>query len=97
MPKLFYKFIHQGKIGRSRCQEHLQEEFTYFSSKSSLTENFSISQIGEVEGNCWVPDERTGIYYPKGLEKVMEGIPPAAGKDIGVNWFRHNDQTLVQH
>ncbi|CAK7325105.1 unnamed protein product [Dovyalis caffra] len=45
------------------------------------------SQIGEIDSNSWVPHERTGIYYPKGQEKVMEGIPPGAGKDVNVvNW-----------
>ncbi|EEF43002.1 conserved hypothetical protein [Ricinus communis] len=43
------------------------------------------------EGNCWIPDERTGIYYPKGQEKVMESIPPKAAKDLGaINWFSHD-------
>ncbi|KAL6144989.1 hypothetical protein ACLB2K_055678 [Fragaria x ananassa] len=42
----------------------------------------------EYDGNIsWVPHERTGIYYPKGQEKVMNEISPAAGRDMGVNWF----------
>ncbi|KAF7833677.1 putative Late embryogenesis abundant protein, LEA5-type [Senna tora] len=41
------------------------------------------------EGNdnntlIWVPHEKTGIYYPKGQEKVMEGVPQYAGKDVGI-------------
>lgn len=50
--------------------------------------------IGEnnIDGNLWVPHERTGIYYPKGHEKVMEDVPPKAEKDImNVNWFSYND------
>ncbi|WCJ41929.1 hypothetical protein M5689_022764 [Euphorbia peplus] len=39
------------------------------------------------DNNDWIPDERTGIYYPKGQEKVMEGIPQAAARDFQVNWF----------
>lgn len=36
----------------------------------------------------WIRDERTGIFYPKGQEKVIEGVPQEAGKDYGtVNWF----------
>ncbi|KAI3974973.1 hypothetical protein MKX01_005084 [Papaver californicum] len=30
----------------------------------------------------WVPDHRTGIYYPKGHEKVIEDIPVGATKAI---------------
>jgi hypothetical protein len=39
----------------------------------------------------WIPHDRTGIYYPKGQEKVMEDVPPAAVKDVGVNWFSYNE------
>ncbi|KAL7606431.1 uncharacterized protein LOC111892297 [Lactuca sativa] len=35
----------------------------------------------------WVPDGRTGIYYPKGQEKVIEDVPTNAAKDYTVNWF----------
>ncbi|KAK4278731.1 hypothetical protein QN277_016536 [Acacia crassicarpa] len=45
-----------------------------------------------MEGNddnalTWVPHEKTGIYYPKGQEKIMEDVPHHAGRDVGVNWF----------
>ncbi|GAY58754.1 hypothetical protein CUMW_189340 [Citrus unshiu] len=46
------------------------------------------NNVGENEGNCgWVPHERTGIYYPKGHEKVIDDVPPSAGRDFEVNWF----------
>ncbi|XP_028758827.1 uncharacterized protein LOC114717797 [Neltuma alba] len=35
----------------------------------------------------WVPHKKTGIYYPKGQEKIMENVPHHAGRDEGVNWF----------
>ncbi|XP_048318781.2 uncharacterized protein LOC112493205 [Ziziphus jujuba] len=38
--------------------------------------------------NFWIPHEKTGIYYPKGNEKVMQDVPPNAEKDMTpVNWF----------
>lgn len=44
------------------------------------------------EASCsWVPHERTGIYYPKGQEKVIEDVPSGVAKDIGINWFYHNE------
>lgn len=39
--------------------------------------------------NSWVPHQRTGIYYPKGQEKIMQDVPPEAAKDMPVNWFSH--------
>lgn len=41
------------------------------------------------EGSSWwVPDDRTGIFYPKGQEKVMENVPAGAAKDVeAINWF----------
>ncbi|XP_071728467.1 uncharacterized protein [Rutidosis leptorrhynchoides] len=35
----------------------------------------------------WIPDTRTGIFYPKGNEKVIEDVPSHAAKDYTVNWF----------
>ncbi|KAJ4832685.1 hypothetical protein Tsubulata_039570 [Turnera subulata] len=64
--------------------------------KVDAEEAKSKSRIGENDGICWVPHEGTGIFYPKGQEKVMEGIPPTAGRDvITVNWFSQNDHTCI--
>ncbi|XP_010540060.1 PREDICTED: uncharacterized protein LOC104813941 [Tarenaya hassleriana] len=39
----------------------------------------------------WVPHERTGIYYPKGQENVLQDVPPPprteTDDDAVVNWF----------
>ncbi|XP_030470897.1 uncharacterized protein LOC115689067 [Syzygium oleosum] len=51
----------------------------------------SKSQAGSSDGGCWVPHERTGIYCPKGQEKVIADIPPGAVKDVGVNWISYNE------
>ncbi|CAN8239617.1 unnamed protein product [Cochlearia groenlandica] len=40
--------------------------------------------------SSWVPHEGTGIYYPKGQEKVMQDVPlPPRGNHVDelVNWF----------
>ncbi|KAH7564924.1 hypothetical protein ACOSP7_021158 [Xanthoceras sorbifolium] len=52
------------------------------------------SKVGsENDGNsCWIPHDRTGIYYPKGHEKVMEDVPVGAAKHFhGVHWFSNNN------
>ncbi|XP_021298503.1 F-box/LRR-repeat protein At4g14103-like [Herrania umbratica] len=48
------------------------------------------SMGGQHDGSWWVPHDRTGIYYPKGQEKVMADVPAAAGKDAQINWFSHH-------
>ncbi|CAN0900954.1 hypothetical protein LINGRAHAP2_LOCUS21126 [Linum grandiflorum] len=41
--------------------------------------------------SCWVPHDKTGIYYPKGQEDVMEGIPVGAAKYADeVHWYSDN-------
>ena len=56
------------------------------------------SMGGNPDGSCWFPHDRTGIYYPKGQEKVMEDVPAVAGKDTGINWFTRDssDQYVRQ-
>ncbi|CAN8235172.1 unnamed protein product [Cochlearia groenlandica] len=47
------------------------------------------SVAGETS-SAWIPHEGTGIYYPKGQEKVMQDVPPPpAGCHVDdlVNWF----------
>ncbi|PSR96811.1 Actin cytoskeleton-regulatory complex protein [Actinidia chinensis var. chinensis] len=46
------------------------------------------------DGDWWVPDHRTGIYYPKGQEKVIENVPLGAGKDFRINWFSNNEDFI---
>ncbi|KAL0354935.1 UNVERIFIED_CONTAM: hypothetical protein Sradi_3940400 [Sesamum radiatum] len=43
---------------------------------------------GNGDATWWVPDDRTGIYYPKGQEKMMEDVPQGSGKGFDtINWF----------
>ncbi|EXC37568.1 hypothetical protein L484_001357 [Morus notabilis] len=68
-------------------RETVKLEAEEVKSKSVRSEN---STFGS--NLLWVPHEKTGIYYPKGHEKVMEDIPPNAGKDaITINWFSYDD------
>nr|GMD05671.1 Actin cytoskeleton-regulatory complex protein [Ipomoea batatas] len=47
------------------------------------------------EETWWIPDNRTGIFYPKGQNKVIEEVPPAAGRDVGpINWFSNHEDSL---
>ncbi|KAK6787546.1 hypothetical protein RDI58_016071 [Solanum bulbocastanum] len=47
------------------------------------------------DDSWWVPDDRTGIFYPKGQQKVIEDVPSTAAKDFGaVNWFSNHEDYL---
>lgn len=50
----------------------------------------SKSHAGSSDGGCWVPHERTGVYCPKGQEKVIDDVPLGAVKDVGINWISCN-------
>ncbi|XP_024980553.1 uncharacterized protein LOC112517374 isoform X2 [Cynara cardunculus var. scolymus] len=49
------------------------------------------SEYEEHEQNCWIPHPRTGIYYPKGYEWVMEDVPDGAASFPHNYWFRNTD------
>ncbi|KAK6263798.1 hypothetical protein QUC31_011921 [Theobroma cacao] len=66
----------------SSCGDTLREPM-----KLEAEEVKKKSTGGHHDGSCWVPHDRTGIYYPKGQEKVMADVPAAAGKDTQINWF----------
>ncbi|KAD2393142.1 hypothetical protein E3N88_40119 [Mikania micrantha] len=46
----------------------------------------------ESEESCWVPHPRTGIYYPKGHEWVMNDVPDGAARFDYNHWFRNDDK-----
>ncbi|KAL0454297.1 UNVERIFIED_CONTAM: hypothetical protein Slati_0768900 [Sesamum latifolium] len=45
----------------------------------------------EDTGSCWMPHPRTGIYFPKGQEWVMEDIPNDAASFDCTFWLRSID------
>ncbi|KAG6507689.1 uncharacterized protein LOC121983085 isoform X1 [Zingiber officinale] len=42
------------------------------------------------EEGCWVPHPRTGIYYPKGHDWVMEDVPEGASSFPRTYWLRRD-------
>lgn len=54
----------------------------------------SKSDINNQEGEdlCyWMPDARTGIYCPKGHERVMGDVPKSAASFKHTYWLRNVD------
>ncbi|KAK7357618.1 hypothetical protein VNO80_16913 [Phaseolus coccineus] len=47
---------------------------------------------GKIEDSSWwVPHPRTGIYFPKGHEWVMDDVPEDAARLNQTFWFRNVD------
>ncbi|MED6115006.1 hypothetical protein PIB30_086034 [Stylosanthes scabra] len=47
---------------------------------------------GKIEDStCWVPHPRTGIYFPKGHEWVMDDVPEGAASFTHTYWLRNVD------
>ncbi|XP_059298319.1 uncharacterized protein LOC132051026 [Lycium ferocissimum] len=40
---------------------------------------------------CWIPDNRTGIYFPEGHEKVINDLPNGAASLTRTYWLRSED------
>ncbi|KAJ7967548.1 putative Late embryogenesis abundant protein Lea5 [Quillaja saponaria] len=40
------------------------------------------------DSTFWIPDRRTGIYYPKGHEHVLDDVPAGGASFSETYWFR---------
>ncbi|KAJ8533630.1 hypothetical protein K7X08_006954 [Anisodus acutangulus] len=40
---------------------------------------------------CWIPDNRTGIYFPEGHERLIDDIPNGAASLTQTYWLRTED------
>lgn len=43
------------------------------------------------DSSYWVPHPRTGIYFPKGHESVMDDVPEGAASFDQTYWLRNVD------
>lgn len=46
---------------------------------------------GDGSSSSWVPHPRTGIYFPKGQDHVLEDVPEGAASFGQTYWFRTED------
>ncbi|KAL3638491.1 hypothetical protein CASFOL_017862 [Castilleja foliolosa] len=54
-------------------------------------------QTVEDRRSCWIPHPRTGIYFPKGQEWVMEDVPNDAASLDSTFWLRSVDGVDDKH
>ncbi|KAM5549548.1 hypothetical protein ABKV19_000798 [Rosa sericea] len=88
----------------SSCREAKRVDQHYFSKLSGTAEGSSRKKKSherpEMESSSswsssWVPDPRTGIYFPKGHERVMDDVPKgAASLNNQTFWLRNVDGVL---
>jgi hypothetical protein len=55
---------------------------------SNLVRRQEPAELRSAEAPLWVPHPRTGIYYPKGFEWVMEDVPSGAASFRQSYWLR---------
>ncbi|EES17083.1 hypothetical protein BDA96_08G120400 [Sorghum bicolor] len=56
--------------------------------RTNLVKRLEPTETRSPETSLWVPHPRTGIYYPKGFEWVMEDVPSSAASFQQSYWFR---------
>ncbi|XP_030963215.1 uncharacterized protein LOC115984348 [Quercus lobata] len=83
MNSMFFKPVTRKTYHKKSCSPDMIRE----SKKMEGEEGESKRHMGESDVHVWIPHERTGIYCPKGQEKVIDDVPAVAGKDFQVNWF----------
>ncbi|KAF3668398.1 putative prolyl 4-hydroxylase alpha subunit [Capsicum annuum] len=74
---------------RSQKMKQIKRMMSTFSSWTDKEEEEE-EEI-EQKGAWWVPHPRTGIYFPKGQERVMDDIPNGAASLPQTYWLRSED------
>lgn len=85
------KSIHKKSASQDIVRETVRSDGASVREAEMKTmRGFSVATTSTSSESSWVPHETTGIYYPKGQEKVMQDVPPPpAGSHVDelVNWF----------
>ncbi|GAV71850.1 LEA_3 domain-containing protein [Cephalotus follicularis] len=51
----------------------------------------TVNQSKTKDSTSWIPDPRTGIYFPKGHEWVLKDVPASAASFNETYWLRNVD------
>ncbi|KAL6622773.1 hypothetical protein ACP70R_032652 [Stipagrostis hirtigluma subsp. patula] len=62
---------------------------------SNLVRRMEPAEARSAETALWVPHPRTGIYYPKGFEWVMEDVPSSAASFQQSYWLRSGEAEMA--
>ncbi|XP_020210464.1 uncharacterized protein LOC109795389 isoform X1 [Cajanus cajan] len=80
-------------LGSCRAAKRAKSGLSKFSGTAAAENSGGVKSGGKIEGSSdwWVPHPRTGIYFPKGHEWVMEDVPADAARLNQTYWFRNVD------
>ncbi|KAL3730338.1 hypothetical protein ACJRO7_027359 [Eucalyptus globulus] len=78
--------LKQAKRDR-RCTSALTMTKKLEKSKPQMSGGDQVDEPDE-DRQCWVPHPRTGIYVPRGQERVVDNIPEGAASSCQAFWFR---------
>lgn len=75
--------------GKTGSPDIVSDKATLNVNGDELKNKVSTMAAGKGHASWWIRDDRTGIFYPKGQEKVIEDVPPLEErKESGsINWF----------
>ncbi|XP_050211066.1 uncharacterized protein LOC126661284 [Mercurialis annua] len=69
---------------------HPQQDDDHDESRNELIHEGKMDS-SSLSSSCWGPDPRTGIYVPKGHERIMDGVPENAASFHQTFWLRNVD------
>nr|KAJ0202789.1 hypothetical protein LSAT_V11C500269600 [Lactuca sativa] len=79
----------------NECYDYEESEVQSQSLKNKVQGEKKEYNEQQQEEECWIPHRRTGIYYPKGHEWVMEDVPDGAACFAYSYWLRNSDRDGV--
>ncbi|KAK7280280.1 hypothetical protein RJT34_25342 [Clitoria ternatea] len=83
-------------LGSCMGAKRAKSGFSKFADTSQLGATESCGRVSKSSEkkedlDCWVPHPRTGIYFPKGHDWVMDDVPEDAARLSQTHWFRNID------
>ncbi|XP_047172312.1 uncharacterized protein LOC124840313 [Vigna umbellata] len=80
-------------LGGAKRAKSGRNKFSGTAQASTAESSAEVSKTGRriEDSSWWVPHPRTGIYFPKGHEWVMEDVPEDAARLNQIFWFRNVD------
>ncbi|XP_022889434.1 uncharacterized protein LOC111404941 [Olea europaea var. sylvestris] len=82
------RLVEVKRIGR--CMSKLEGSYNGIKLKESVEGRDKRQQEGDGL-LCWLPHPRTGIYCPKGRERVMDDVPTDAASFDRTYWLRNSE------
>ncbi|KAF7811060.1 Late embryogenesis abundant protein [Senna tora] len=86
-----------SKFSGSKAQTTESHGVSKVISEKKKKEDATSSSSSSSSSSCWIPHPKTGIYFPKGHEWVMNDVPEGAATFTQTCWFRNDDGVDYPH